>query len=97
LTLEELHVLEESRVIVDNDKNHILILFTPTIPHCSMVNIKLTLNTIKEITKNKITGNTNRTEHKSQTSSISSHTIQSVGSNHAWHALFRGGHQQAVG
>jgi metal-sulfur cluster biosynthetic enzyme len=34
LTLEELHVLEESRVTVDNEKNDICIQFTPTIPHC---------------------------------------------------------------
>lgn len=39
LTLEELHVLEEQHVTVDNDKNHITILFTPTIPHCSMATL----------------------------------------------------------
>jgi metal-sulfur cluster biosynthetic enzyme len=39
LTLEELHVLEESRVEVDNNKNSIRILFTPTIPHCSMATL----------------------------------------------------------
>ncbi|XP_070491222.1 MIP18 family protein galla-2 [Chironomus tepperi] len=39
LTLEELHVLEESRVEVDNEKNSIRILFTPTIPHCSMATL----------------------------------------------------------
>jgi len=48
LTLEELHVLEESRVEVDNDKNFIRILFTPTIPHCRYCNyiflIKLSIS-----------------------------------------------------
>ncbi|CAG9799932.1 unnamed protein product [Chironomus riparius] len=39
LTLEELHVLEESRVEVDNEKSFIRILFTPTIPHCSMATL----------------------------------------------------------
>lgn len=39
MTLEELHVLEERHVTVDNDKNQISILFTPTIPHCSMATL----------------------------------------------------------
>lgn len=32
LTLEELHVLEESRVFVDNEKSEVFVNFTPTIP-----------------------------------------------------------------
>lgn len=36
LTLEELHVLEESLITVENKNNEIKVLFTPTIPHCSM-------------------------------------------------------------
>jgi metal-sulfur cluster biosynthetic enzyme len=39
LTLEELHVLEESRVTVNNERNEVNILFTPTIPHCSMATL----------------------------------------------------------
>uniref|UniRef100_A0AAG5D813 MIP18 family-like domain-containing protein n=1 Tax=Anopheles atroparvus TaxID=41427 RepID=A0AAG5D813_ANOAO len=39
LTLEELHVLEQSLITVDNEKNSIDILFTPTIPHCSMATL----------------------------------------------------------
>lgn len=39
LTLEELHVLEEDLITVDNDGNKIDILFTPTIPHCSMATL----------------------------------------------------------
>lgn len=39
LTLEELHVVEQSRVIVDNENNEINITFTPTIPHCSMATL----------------------------------------------------------
>jgi metal-sulfur cluster biosynthetic enzyme len=39
LTLEELHVLEEKNVTVDNEKNFVTILFTPTIPHCSMATL----------------------------------------------------------
>lgn len=39
LTLEELHVLEESLIDVDNDKQTIKVLYTPTIPHCSMATL----------------------------------------------------------
>lgn len=39
LTLEELHVVEQSHVIVDNENNEINITFTPTIPHCSMATL----------------------------------------------------------
>lgn len=39
LTLEELHVLEESLIKVENDKNTIDVLYTPTIPHCSMATL----------------------------------------------------------
>ncbi|XP_005092110.1 cytosolic iron-sulfur assembly component 2B [Aplysia californica] len=39
LTLEELNVVEESNVKVDDDANAVYILFTPTIPHCSMATL----------------------------------------------------------
>lgn len=39
LTLEELHVLEESRVIVNNERGEVSVKFTPTIPHCSMATL----------------------------------------------------------
>ncbi|CAO1362598.1 unnamed protein product [Diamesa serratosioi] len=39
LSLEELHVLEQSRVQVDCERNEVSIQFTPTIPHCSMATL----------------------------------------------------------
>ena len=39
LTLEELHVVEESNITVDNKDNTVLVNFTPTIPHCSMATL----------------------------------------------------------
>lgn len=39
LTLEELDVIQESRIQVDNERNHVLVQFTPTIPHCSMATL----------------------------------------------------------
>jgi len=39
LTLEQLNVVEQSRVQVRNSANHISIEFTPTIPHCSMATL----------------------------------------------------------
>ncbi|KAF5288256.1 hypothetical protein FQA39_LY04024 [Lamprigera yunnana] len=39
LTLEELHVVEDSLISVDNHKNIIKVLYTPTIPHCSMATL----------------------------------------------------------
>lgn len=39
LTLEQLNVVEESRVKVQDSKNEIVIEFTPTIPHCSMATL----------------------------------------------------------
>lgn len=39
LSLEELHVLEESLIEVDNEKQTIKVLYTPTIPHCSMATL----------------------------------------------------------
>ncbi|XP_019558235.1 MIP18 family protein galla-2-like [Aedes albopictus] len=39
LTLEELHVLEQSLIKVDNEKSTVKVLFTPTIPHCSMATL----------------------------------------------------------
>jgi len=39
LTLEELNVVEEDKIVVDNVNNYIQINFTPTIPHCSMATL----------------------------------------------------------
>lgn len=39
LTLEELNVVERSRVHVDDDANKVNIEFSPTIPHCSMATL----------------------------------------------------------
>lgn len=39
LTLEELNVLQEGHIEVDDPGNRIEILFTPTIPHCSMATL----------------------------------------------------------
>lgn len=39
LTLEELNVVENSRVHVDNAGGKVQIEFTPTIPHCSMATL----------------------------------------------------------
>ncbi len=39
LTLEELHVLEEDNVSVNNAENIVDVMFTPTIPHCSMATL----------------------------------------------------------
>lgn len=39
LTLEQLNVVEESRIKVQDNKNELVIEFTPTIPHCSMATL----------------------------------------------------------
>ncbi|KAL5290318.1 FAM96B family protein [Megaselia abdita] len=39
LTLEQLHVVQESLIKLDNDQNEVFINFTPTIPHCSMATL----------------------------------------------------------
>ncbi|KAI8336952.1 hypothetical protein BC941DRAFT_426214 [Chlamydoabsidia padenii] len=39
LTLEQLNVTQNQHIVVNNDKNQILIEFTPTIPHCSMATL----------------------------------------------------------
>jgi len=39
LTLEELKVVDESNVFVNNADGSVEILFTPTIPHCSMATL----------------------------------------------------------
>uniref|UniRef100_A0A0A9WFJ8 Mitotic spindle-associated MMXD complex subunit MIP18 n=1 Tax=Lygus hesperus TaxID=30085 RepID=A0A0A9WFJ8_LYGHE len=39
LTLEELNVVDVNRITVDNEKNKIDILYTPTIPHCSLATL----------------------------------------------------------
>lgn len=38
-TLEELNVIREDHVYVDTKANEIKVLFTPTIPHCSMATL----------------------------------------------------------
>uniref|UniRef100_A0A224XYQ2 MIP18 family-like domain-containing protein n=1 Tax=Panstrongylus lignarius TaxID=156445 RepID=A0A224XYQ2_9HEMI len=39
LTLEELNVVELSNVKVNNEKNEVIVHFTPTIPNCSMATL----------------------------------------------------------
>ena len=39
LTLEQLNVVTEEQITVDDKKNDIKVLFTPTIPHCSMATL----------------------------------------------------------
>ncbi|KAI9274662.1 hypothetical protein BDA99DRAFT_498176 [Phascolomyces articulosus] len=39
LTLEQLNVTQLQHISVDNDNNHVLVEFTPTIPHCSMATL----------------------------------------------------------
>ncbi|KAI9142267.1 hypothetical protein BKA69DRAFT_1069312 [Paraphysoderma sedebokerense] len=39
LTLEQLNVTQLDLIKVDNDKNEIVVRFTPTIPHCSMATL----------------------------------------------------------
>ncbi|CDH57718.1 protein fam96b [Lichtheimia corymbifera JMRC:FSU:9682] len=39
LTLEQLNVTQLQHITVDNDDNHVLVEFTPTIPHCSMATL----------------------------------------------------------
>ncbi|CAJ0765081.1 4463_t:CDS:2, partial [Entrophospora sp. SA101] len=39
LTLEQLNVTQLEHVSIDDQNNHIVIEFTPTIPHCSMATL----------------------------------------------------------
>lgn len=39
LTLEQLNVTQLEHITVDNERNHVLVEFTPTIPHCSMATL----------------------------------------------------------
>lgn len=39
LTLEELNVVDEKNIYVNNKSNEVSIVFTPTIPHCSMATL----------------------------------------------------------
>lgn len=39
LTLEQLHVTNRDHVRIDDHGNHVLVEFTPTIPHCSMATL----------------------------------------------------------
>lgn len=39
LTLEELNVLQEAHIEVSDSENWVKVLFTPTIPHCSMATL----------------------------------------------------------
>ena len=39
LTLEQLNVVTEEQITVEDEKNNIVVMFTPTIPHCSMATL----------------------------------------------------------
>ena len=39
MTLEQLNVVEEKNIDVDDEKSYLKIMFTPTIPHCSMATL----------------------------------------------------------
>ncbi|KAI9014913.1 hypothetical protein BC832DRAFT_546790, partial [Gaertneriomyces semiglobifer] len=39
LTLEQLNVTQLPLITVDGERNHVLVKFTPTIPHCSMATL----------------------------------------------------------
>ena len=39
LTLEQLNVVTEDQITVNQAKNDVTVLFTPTIPHCSMATL----------------------------------------------------------
>jgi len=39
VTLEQLNVIKLQDIIVDNENNEIKVMFTPTIPHCSMATL----------------------------------------------------------
>lgn len=39
LTLENLHVVNENDITVDDEQNTVKVMFTPTIPHCSMATL----------------------------------------------------------
>jgi len=39
LTLEQLNVAQFENITVDNQDNHIIVNFTPTVPHCSMATL----------------------------------------------------------
>ncbi|CAM6054811.1 unnamed protein product [Sphagnum tenellum] len=39
LTLEQLNVTQQELVSVDSEKSHVLVQFSPTIPHCSMATL----------------------------------------------------------
>ena len=39
LTLEQLNVVTEDQITVDDQQNDIRVMFTPTIPHCSMATL----------------------------------------------------------
>jgi len=39
LTLEELHVIEQDLIEVDDKNSSLRVLYTPTIPHCSMASL----------------------------------------------------------
>ena len=39
LTLEQLNVVTEEQIAIDVDKHDIKVMFTPTIPHCSMATL----------------------------------------------------------
>jgi len=39
LTLEQLNVVQLSKILVENGSSHVTVEFTPTIPHCSMATL----------------------------------------------------------
>ncbi|OQV25303.1 MIP18 family protein [Hypsibius exemplaris] len=39
LTLEELNVVQINHIEVDDERNRVVVLYTPTIPHCSMATL----------------------------------------------------------
>ena len=39
LTLEQLNVVTEEQITVDDGKSDVRVMFTPTIPHCSMATL----------------------------------------------------------
>ena len=39
LTLEQLNVVQQGHIEIEDDRNKVLVYFTPTIPHCSMATL----------------------------------------------------------
>lgn len=74
LTLEELHVLEQSRVIVDDKRGEVFVQFTPTIPvtiYFYVLFMQLTIFSLPAL----FNGNAHRSKHPSQANSKPSATL----------------------